>query len=65
MSFRPDGLPRGFKVGPYDDGGAAGIGGGGGGVYVTNSERDYAVVLQPMGTVRVHPFDRSTATWRN
>lgn len=63
--FNPDGIPRGFSVGPYDDGGAAGIGGGNGAVYVTDGSRDYAVVLTALGSVRVHVFDASQNQWRS
>ncbi len=64
--FWPDGIPRGFTVTPaYDDGGAAGLGNGGGGIYVTNGRFDYAVVLSPLGGVRVHPFNPVGNAWRN
>lgn len=52
--FGPDGIPRAFSVGPFTTGP---VGTGGGGVYVTNTDRDYAVVLSPLGGLRVHPFD--------
>lgn len=54
--FLPDGVPRAFSVGPFATGG---VGTGGGGVYVTNTNRDFAVVLSPLGGMRVHPFDIS------
>jgi type II secretory pathway pseudopilin PulG len=58
--FLPDGMPRGFSVGPF----AAGpLGGGGGSVYVTSGRRDYAVVLAPLGGVRVHAWKRGGAAW--
>jgi type II secretory pathway pseudopilin PulG len=55
--FGADGLPRRFtqnsdnsipcdKIGP--------VGTAGGAIYVTNGHRDYAVVLSPLGTVRLH-----------
>ncbi len=59
--FRPDGVPLGISAGCV----AGGVGTGGGAVYVTNGTRDYAVVLSPLGGVRVHAFDRSANGWRN
>ncbi len=55
--FFPDGIPRAYSVGPFAPGG---VGSGAGGVYVTVAQgpaRDYAVVLSPLGSARVHPFD--------
>lgn len=61
--FGPDGMPRLFKedgAAPCDDLGA--IGAGGGGIYLTNGARDYAVVLSPLGTTRLHRWDGSAWT---
>jgi prepilin-type N-terminal cleavage/methylation domain-containing protein len=55
VAFLPDGMPRGFKKGPFS---TSPLGEGGGAVYMTSGQRDYAVVLAPLGGVRVH-------TWRN
>jgi len=60
--FAPDGVPRGYSTGPYVEGT---IGTGGGAVYLTNGERDYAVVLTPLGGVQVSAWDPSIAGWRN
>jgi type II secretory pathway pseudopilin PulG len=64
--FQPDGLPRRFTRsgggGSCDDVGLAGQGGGA--VYVTNTERDYAVVLSHLGTVRVHAWNPSGGGWK-
>lgn len=60
VMFMPDGMPRSFELGPLDVGD---IGSGGGAVYITSGERDYAVVLAPLGGVRVHTFDRGGNTW--
>ena len=60
--FRSDGLPRLFAPG----GNCASVGnpgGGGGAIYLTNGNRDYAVVLQPLGTVRLHRWDAQSAGW--
>ncbi len=48
--FRPEGTPVAFT--PACAIGAVGTGGGG--VYLTNGHRDIAVVLTPLGAVRVH-----------
>ncbi len=63
--FLPDGIPRAFSVAPFV---TAGVGSGAGGVYVTNTNRDYAVVLSPLGATRVHPFDATqgaSGQWLN
>lgn len=60
--FRPDGLPRAYSTGPYTEGA---IGSGGGAVYVTNGRRDYAIVLSPLGGVRVDLWNSALAQWRN
>jgi len=62
VAFRPDGVPVGFA----DTGGACApgeTGTGGGAVYVNNDQRDAAVVLAPLGGVKVHRFERSGAVW--
>ena len=40
------------------------LGSGNGAAYVTNGERDYAVVLNPLGGVRVHVWDRQAGAWQ-
>lgn len=63
VMFRPDGIPVGFNAAC-----AAGqLGTGAGGVYGTNTQRDLAVVLSPLGGVKVHSWDRVLATpaWTN
>jgi type II secretory pathway pseudopilin PulG len=60
--FRPDGVPVGFA----DAGGPCAPGGtgtGGGAIYVNNDRRDVAVVLSPLGSVKVHQFERTGGTW--
>lgn len=60
--FMPDGMPRAFSTGPF----AAGpVGGGGGAVYVTSGTRDYAVVLAPLGSARVHIWNQGADAWTN
>jgi len=61
VAFRPDGVPVGFT-------GACVLGQTGtgrGGIYVTNQNRDYAVLLTPLGSSKIHAFDRPSGTWSN
>lgn len=58
--FRPDGIPVSASTACV----LGAVGSGGGGVYVTNVRRDYAVVLEPLGGVRVHAWDATQAQWR-
>lgn len=63
VAFRPDGIPVGYA----DTGGACALdetGSGGGAVYVNNDLRDAAVVLAPLGSVKVHRFERSGGVWK-
>ena len=59
--FLPDGTPRAFSVGPFANGEVAT---GSGAIYVTNGERDYAVVMAALGGVRVHSWDVSASVWQ-
>ena len=64
--FQPDGVPRLFTPdggGNCTDIGLAGQGGGG--IYLTNTRRDYAVVLSHLGTARVHVWNPAAGAWRN
>ena len=59
VAFGPDGVPIAFDVGC-----ALGMfGSGNGGVYLTNGQRDYSVVLQPLGGVRVHGWESTAGAW--
>lgn len=57
--FRGDGIPLTFDAGCN----LGTIGSGGGAVYVTNGSRDYAVVLSPLGAVRVHAYETGAGEW--
>jgi len=57
--FRGDGIPLTFDAACN----LGTIGSGGGAVYVTNGSRDYAVVLSPLGAVRVHAFEAGADEW--
>ena len=57
--FRPDGMPRSI-----DNACTVGaLGSGGGGVYLSNAERDAAVVLTPLGASRVFAWNSETGQW--
>jgi prepilin-type N-terminal cleavage/methylation domain-containing protein len=59
--FRPEGVPVNFT--PACTLGATGSGAGS--VYVTNGQRNYAVVLSPLGGVHVHGRPQSVGAWSN
>lgn len=68
VAFGPDGLPRRFTEGastsdPCDDITAPGVAGGA--IYLTNGHRDYAVVLTPLGAVRLHRWIGGGDAWTN
>ena len=65
LLFRPDGIPVRFE-GALGACGAIGTTAlGGAGFYLTNGTRDYAVVLSPMGGVRVWVWDTKTGAWKS
>jgi prepilin-type N-terminal cleavage/methylation domain-containing protein len=59
VSFAPNGIPVGFDA-ACDTGG---VGSGGGAIYLTNGRRDYAIVLSPLGVVRVHIWEEGVGQW--
>lgn len=63
--FQADGLPRPFTAGGGACTAVGNPGDGGGAIYVTNGRRDYAVVLRPLGTTRVHRWHVESSTWSN
>jgi len=63
--FQPDGLPRLFTPNGTDCGALGVAGQGGGSIYLTNTRRDYAIVLSHLGTSRVHAWDPMADAWRN
>jgi type IV fimbrial biogenesis protein FimT len=57
--FRPDGVPVAF-----DDACVMGrLGSGGGTIYVTTTNRDFAITLSPLGMVRVHTWIPGNGGW--
>jgi prepilin-type N-terminal cleavage/methylation domain-containing protein len=63
LLFGPDGLPVVFDGSGGDCGVIGGAGAGGGALYLTDGERDYAIVLSPIGGVRLHLWNPSTSAW--
>jgi prepilin-type N-terminal cleavage/methylation domain-containing protein len=61
VALFPDGTPRGFSIGPFA---ADPMGSGAGAVYLTNGERDYALVVASLGGVRVHGWNLDAGAWR-
>jgi len=63
LLFRPDGVPVTFVGAPGGCGAIGSYGTAGGAFYVTNDTRDFAVVLSPLGGVRLHLWNAVTAGW--
>lgn len=63
--YQADGLPRVFTTNGSSCTAVGDAGEGGGALYLTNTRRDYAVVLRPLGTARVHIWNPATGGWSN
>jgi hypothetical protein len=61
--FQPDGIPLLFTTNGSSCSQMGLRGEGGGGIYVTNSRRDYAIVVTPLGTSRVLAWNPSSGNW--
>jgi prepilin-type N-terminal cleavage/methylation domain-containing protein len=61
VAFRADGIPVGFRDNNPCDLGDTGTGAGA--IYLNNDQRDTAIVLSPLGTVKVHGFERGQGVW--
>ena len=61
--FRPDGVPVTFTGAPGSCGTIGTYGTAGGAFYVTNQQRDFSVVLSPLGAVRLHLWNEAGAGW--
>jgi Tfp pilus assembly protein FimT len=57
--FRPEGPPRAFS----SDCTTGSIGSGGGGIYLTNGDRNAAVILTPLGASRTHKWQAHSSSW--
>jgi type II secretory pathway pseudopilin PulG len=69
LVFQPDGIPRTYDPGPPFD--LGNVGSGAGAIYLTNGNpntgepgRDYAVVVKPLGGVRVSGWDDTQGAWQ-
>ena len=60
IAFGADGVPIAFDLACN----LGMFGSGNGGVYLTNGQRDYAVVLHPLGGVRTHGWEPSVGAWK-
>lgn len=63
--FQPDGMPRLFTPNGTNCTDVGLTGQGGGAIYLTNTRRDYGVVLSHLGTARVHLWNPAVGAWRN
>lgn len=60
VGFMPDGRPLGFDAACS----FGQLGSGNGAIYITNGDRDYAVVMNALGGVRVHAWDIGAGAWQ-
>ena len=60
VAFMTDGRPLAFDAACS----MGQLGSGNGAVYLTNGLRDYAVVLNPLGGVRIHAWNPGAAQWQ-
>jgi prepilin-type N-terminal cleavage/methylation domain-containing protein len=61
ISFGPDGIPLAFNAACN----LGTTGTGAGAIYLTNGARNYAVILNPLGTGNVERFDPAQNQWEN
>jgi len=59
--FSPQGTPAAFTTACV----IGGVGSGAGAVYVSDGTRDYAAVLNPLGSVRIHNWNLFQEAWTN
>ena len=60
VAFMPDGRPLAFDAACS----MGQLGSGNGAVYITNGSRDYAIVLNPLGGIRIHAWNSGTGQWQ-
>lgn len=60
VAFMPDGRPLGFDAACS----MGQLGSGNGGIYITNGVRDFAIVLSPLGGIRIHAWNPGTGQWQ-
>jgi type II secretory pathway pseudopilin PulG len=61
--FRPDGIPVVFTGAGGDCGAVGSTGTGGAALYITNGRVDYAIVISPLGSVRIHSWRQGGGAW--
>jgi prepilin-type N-terminal cleavage/methylation domain-containing protein len=61
--FRPDGIPVVFTGTGGDCGTLGRTGTGGAAIYITSGRRDYAIVITPIGSVRIHSWPQGGGAW--
>ena len=59
VMFRSDGTPRAVDAACT----AGALGTGGGGIYLSNQQRDVAVVLTPLGAARSQTWSKDSSSW--
>lgn len=57
VMVRPDGVPVVFSYGAGNCQDVGSTGSGGGGLYFTNGQRDYGMILNPLGGTRVYVWE--------
>ncbi len=60
IAFMPDGRPLAFDAACS----MGQLGSGNGAIYMTNGSRDYAIVLNPLGGIRVHAWNAGAGQWQ-
>ena len=60
VAFMPDGRPLSFDAACS----MGQLGSGNGAIYITNGSRDYAVVLNPLGGIRIHAWNAGAGQWQ-
>jgi len=61
VAFMPDGRPLGFDAAC----GMGQLGSGNGAVYLTNGSRDFGIVLNPLGGIRIHLWNPGAGQWQS
>lgn len=61
--FRPDGIPVVFTGTGGDCGTIGSTGTGGAALYITNGRLDYAIVISPLGSVRIRSWPHGGGAW--
>jgi hypothetical protein len=41
------------------------LGSGNGGIYLTNGQRDFGIVLNALGGIRIHTWNPGSGQWRS